>query len=264
MPLLLTSPPAALGPSLVVHRPLRIPSQLASSRSSTGCRRGARPAHVAGAGASVGPGPSSSSAAAAGPGEPATIDYSLEPFKAVLKSQDRTFKCTMCGKCCTGEGEIWVNEQEAQAIAKQINLSVTRFYQQYTKQYSRYKGWRMLKTKEGSSMCAFLGEDNKCSIHTVRPSQCSTYPWWPELMHPKEWDWEKENICEGFDHPEALPLDLDEAARQLREANKMTAMRMASSTQRTSTEEASWAEQVILPDQPNGVTNTTLNGKPWP
>ena len=39
--------------------------------------------------------------------------------------------------------------------------------------------------------CSFLGEDKKCSIHTVRPSQCSTYPWWPELMHPKEWDWEK-------------------------------------------------------------------------
>ena len=29
-----------------------------------------------------------------------------------------------------------------------------------------------------SQSCFFLLLDNKCSIHTVRPSQCSTYPWW--------------------------------------------------------------------------------------
>ena len=25
--------------------------------------------------------------------------------------------------------------------------------------------------------------------------QCSTYPWWPELMHDAEWDWEKVRRC---------------------------------------------------------------------
>ena len=39
--------------------------------------------------------------------------------------------------------------------------------------------------------CVFLQPDNKCSIHTVRPGQCSTYPWWPELMDQPRWDWEK-------------------------------------------------------------------------
>ncbi len=39
--------------------------------------------------------------------------------------------------------------------------------------------------------CIFLQPDNKCGIHTVRPGQCSTYPWWPELMERKGWEWEK-------------------------------------------------------------------------
>ncbi|GIL64452.1 hypothetical protein Vafri_18371 [Volvox africanus] len=151
---------------------------------------------------------------------PQPQDLSLEPFKALVAN--RRFMCTMCGKCCTGDGEIWVSSEEAARIARHLNMSIQRFLDTHTKQYSKYKGWRMLKTGEGSSSCIFLGADNKCSIHAVRPSQCSTYPWWPELTLDREWEWEKANICEGFDHPEAGALDVEEAAKQLREANKMT------------------------------------------
>lgn len=153
--------------------------------------------------------------------------------------------CTMCGKCCTGEGEIWLAPEEVTRIAKHLNLSTQRFLDTHCKQYSKYKGWRMLKTREDSSACIFLGADNKCSIHTVRPNQCSTYPWWPELTEDREWDWERENVCEGFDHPEAPPLDVEEAARQLREANKMTQLRLLASTARTTQREAEWAEAVV-------------------
>lgn len=39
--------------------------------------------------------------------------------------------------------------------------------------------------------CIFLQPDNTCSIHQVRPLQCSTYPWWPDLMIQEEWVWER-------------------------------------------------------------------------
>lgn len=39
--------------------------------------------------------------------------------------------------------------------------------------------------------CIFLQSDNTCSIHQVRPLQCSTYPWWPDLMIQEEWVWER-------------------------------------------------------------------------
>eukprot|EP00955_Chlamydomonas_euryale_P066852 359660-Chlamydomonas_euryale.AAC.20 len=35
-----------------------------------------------------------------GPG----ADQSLEPFRTMVR--DKLFTCTMCGKCCTGEGEV--------------------------------------------------------------------------------------------------------------------------------------------------------------
>jgi hypothetical protein len=40
-------------------------------------------------------------------------------------------------------------------------------------------------------------------------------------MTEYDWDWEKQNICEGFDHPDAPPTDTDEAARQLRAATAL-------------------------------------------
>lgn len=42
---------------------------------------------------------------------------------------------------------------------------------------------------------------------------------WPDLMGKEDWNREKEEICEGFDHPDAKPLDeetLPKAAEQLR------------------------------------------------
>ncbi|KXZ44484.1 hypothetical protein GPECTOR_67g324 [Gonium pectorale] len=144
--------------------------------------------------------------------------------------------------------QIWVSPDEIRRIAKYLNMSVQRFLDTHTKQYSKYKGWRMLKTGEANASCIFLGADNKCSIHPVRPSQCSTYPWWPELMVDREWEWEKANVCEGFDHAEAGPLDVEEAAKQLREANKMTQLRLLASTVRITPQVSEWADNVLVWD----------------
>ncbi|EFJ40494.1 hypothetical protein VOLCADRAFT_99692 [Volvox carteri f. nagariensis] len=195
-------------------------------------------------------------------------DHSLEPFRVgqgrgvPALVAGRRFHCTMCGKCCTGEGEIWMSPEEALRIARHLNMSLQRFLDTHTKQYSKYKGWRMLKTAEGSSACIFLGSDNKCSVHSVRPSQCSTYPWWPELTHDSEWEWEKANVCEGFDHPEAGALDEEEAARQLREANKMTQQRLLASEVRMSPKVAEWAEDVLLWDEELGYPDGRLPPPP--
>ena len=62
----------------------------------------------------------------------------------------------------------------------------------------------------------FLDGDKLCSIHALRPKQCSTYPWWPDLMESAAWDAEAERVCEGMNHAEAEPCDVDKAAEQLR------------------------------------------------
>ncbi|MEW5310776.1 MAG: hypothetical protein WDW38_002540 [Sanguina aurantia] len=144
-----------------------------------------------------------------------SADPTLAPFERMVA--DKKFMCTMCGKCCTGEGEVWVSDKEATKIAGHLDMGLPQFYDTYSKAYSKHTGWRLLKSKLGSTDCVFLGEDKKCGIHAVRPGQCSTYPWWPEMMTEEGWRWEKENLCEGFDHPDAGELDVVSAAKQLRD-----------------------------------------------
>ena len=46
--------------------------------------------------------------------------------------------------------------------------------------------------------CTFLQKDNTCSIYAVRPLQCQTYPYWPEIMISKTL-WDNEAVrCEGI------------------------------------------------------------------
>lgn len=61
---------------------------------------------------------------------------------------------------------------------------------------------------EGSA-CPLLTKDGRCSVHDIKPRQCRTYPFWPELLESKEaWDSE-ELYCEGINRP-GRNYDLDE------------------------------------------------------
>ncbi|KAI8470751.1 MAG: hypothetical protein J3K34DRAFT_249163 [Monoraphidium minutum] len=154
------------------------------------------------------------------------LEPALAPFAAAIG--ERRFTCTQCGKCCTGSGSVWVSDQEAAGIAEHLALPLRRFLDAFAQGYSKVPGWWLLRNDPASGQarnCIFLRPDNTCGIHAVRPIQCSTYPWWPELMEPAAWDKEKREICEGFDHPDAPPTDLAEAARQLRTATAHNAQR---------------------------------------
>lgn len=109
------------------------------------------------------------------------------------------FECTGCGQCCTGSpGYIWVNEEEIQAIASFLNLTTEEF----SRRYLRYvKGKLSLLELPKTYDCIFL-KDKKCQIYPVRPTQCRTFPWWPQnLKSEKEWR-KTAHRCEGI-HPEA-------------------------------------------------------------
>jgi Fe-S-cluster containining protein len=162
-------------------------------------------------------------------------DFSLMPFIQMVK--DKRFHCTMCGKCCTGSGEVWVTSEEVERISQHLGLSSpAAFLGTYTKQYNRIPGHHLLKNKQDEvTSCIFLA-DNKCTIHEVRPSQCRTYPWWPELMDEVGWEREKKEVCEGFDHQEANKLEgesLLAAASQLREATAAEALKQIARGKRT-------------------------------
>jgi len=126
--------------------------------------------------------------------------------------QGLKFKCTECGKCCTGpNGYTWLNEDEIESISKFLKISKKEFLAKYVRlAYGRLS--LIDANKEGD--CIFL-KNNKCGIYPVRPKQCKTFPWWPALVeNEKAWEDLKE-YCEGIDHPDGKHYSFQEIQENL-------------------------------------------------
>jgi len=96
------------------------------------------------------------------------------------------FSCTQCGNCCTGPtGYVWYTPAEGQAIADHLGLSLESFEQRYTRKLRRGRSLNETRSQYGYD-CVFLRRDEQgkalCSIYPVRPSQCKTWPFWPENL----------------------------------------------------------------------------------
>jgi Fe-S-cluster containining protein len=116
------------------------------------------------------------------------------------------FKCTGCGKCCTGgPGYVWVSEDEITAMATFLKISNKQFVQQYTRMAF---GRLALLENKISFDCVFL-KGKQCKIYEARPKQCRKFPWWEEnLKSPERWA-ETAKECEGIDHPDAPLINLE-------------------------------------------------------
>jgi Fe-S-cluster containining protein len=110
------------------------------------------------------------------------------------------FKCTGCGKCCTGSpGYVYLSDQDLEKLAAHFQLSLEKFSRKYVRLID---GGAALLDKPVSGDCVFL-ENNQCTVYESRPIQCKTFPWWIDhLRDPKDWD-EAAERCEGINHPDA-------------------------------------------------------------
>jgi Fe-S-cluster containining protein len=96
------------------------------------------------------------------------------------------FECTECGKCCQTKGSVYLSPAEIRNASALLQLSeggfIEKFASHMTTNGSDDDVWIRLKNnKQGS--CVFLHEDSKhCRIYEARPTQCSTYPFWPSIM----------------------------------------------------------------------------------
>ena len=122
------------------------------------------------------------------------------------------FKCTECGKCCTGPtGFVWLSEEEIINLANYLSIPVDLFKRKYTK--LREKRYALTTIKDQDHACVFLN-NKKCSVYQVRPQQCRTYPWWKENLNTKEsWD-EAAKSCEGI-NDEAQLISYEAIIEQL-------------------------------------------------
>jgi Fe-S-cluster containining protein len=105
-----------------------------------------------------------------------------------------SFQCTRCGACCTGApGFVWVNIEEITRLAEYRGESVEQFSLAFVRRVgNRYS----LKEKPGGD-CIFWDKKAGCTVYPARPTQCQTWPFWPENIETSEaWEHVK-SVCPG-------------------------------------------------------------------
>ena len=54
----------------------------------------------------------------------------------------------------------------------------------------------LYKLRYSSKDCPFL-QNNRCQVYEARPTQCRTWPFWPENMNNEVWEKEVASWCPG-------------------------------------------------------------------
>ena len=107
------------------------------------------------------------------------------------------FQCQGSGNCCTSHGEfgfVFLTLEDRRRFAKHLNISTAAF----TRQYCDIKdGVWHLKEDPKQPDCMFL-KNKRCSTYEARPTQCRTWPFWPEVLNPKSWKKEVASFCPGI------------------------------------------------------------------
>ncbi|KAG7380292.1 hypothetical protein PHYPSEUDO_007568 [Phytophthora pseudosyringae] len=127
----------------------------------------------------------------------------LQSWSASREEVRLRFRCTGCGKCCTGSGgRVRVNDREVAELAAATDSSVVEFKRKFTRAVEEDVGGQkrtqlVLKQTPDDKQCTFL-QGYKCSVYQARPTQCRTFPWWPQnLMSAYDWQLAAAD-CEGI------------------------------------------------------------------
>ena len=98
-----------------------------------------------------------------------------------------------CIKCCDQVGFVYLTEDDVKRAAKYLLMTPAAFERKYVYR-TRFK--RRFR-KPWDRQCPFLLKDG-CSIHPAKPTQCRTFPFWPELVGDRE-EWNRTaQYCPGI------------------------------------------------------------------
>lgn len=142
-------------------------------------------------------------------------DVAADEEKTPWYREGLPFSCTGCGGCCTGApGYVFVSEQEISAMAEFLGLSVAAFSRRYLRLVD---GRYSLTETRNHYDCVFLEGGKRCTIYPVRPTQCRTFPFWPENLVSEE-AWEAAKVhCEGMQQAERVSFEEIEKQRKLQQ-----------------------------------------------
>jgi uncharacterized protein len=89
---------------------------------------------------------------------------------------------------------VWVNDADIRRMAKHKGMTPAHFADAYV----RRVGDRMSLKEERNGDCVML-EGGKCSVYPVKPTPCSTFPFWDAVLETPETWAETASKCPGMD-----------------------------------------------------------------
>ncbi len=104
------------------------------------------------------------------------------------------FECQGSGKCCTSRGSygyVYLTLADRKRFAAHFKLTTAAFTRKYCDKHDGH-----IHLKAPGADCAFL-EGKRCGVYAARPSQCRTWPFWPENLTAKAWTKEVATFCPG-------------------------------------------------------------------
>ncbi|MEK8023073.1 MAG: YkgJ family cysteine cluster protein [Candidatus Hydrogenedentota bacterium] len=112
------------------------------------------------------------------------------------------FECQPdCHKCCLREGIVALDPggsgraSDSEKMAEHLQMPHSEFRRRHV-HHDRVNGSYLEDGAPDHSGCPLWR--NGCSVYPVRPTQCRTYPFWPELIKsPEKWA-EEALFCPGM------------------------------------------------------------------
>lgn len=145
-------------------------------------------------------------------------------MKSEFYQKGLQFECQGSGRCCTSRGEygfVFLTLSDRRRMAQHLGISTRKFTARYCQ---NTQGYFHLKEERGRPDCLFL-QNNKCSVYLARPTQCRTWPFWPEVMSAKAWNREVASFCPGvgkgkIHNPEEIKKTLREQQKSESQLHK--------------------------------------------
>ena len=107
------------------------------------------------------------------------------------------FTCTGCGNCCRGPetGYVFLNAIEIETLAARLGISRDEFGRKYLR---KVLGGQISLIEKPNLDCVFWTPGKGCEVYEDRPTQCRTFPFWPEVVESAE-IWKEEAVhCPGM------------------------------------------------------------------
>jgi uncharacterized protein len=105
-----------------------------------------------------------------------------------------------CTNCCDQEGFVFLSEDDLLRAAKFTKMTAAAFEKKYVYRTAHQLRFRKPREKQ----CPFL--DGGCTIHPAKPTQCRTFPFWPETISSKA-AWQRiGHYCPGVGKGELIQI----------------------------------------------------------